>query len=598
MQFDGIVLAAVAAQLSALITGGRIEKIYQPERDELVLHIGAQNGKHMLFISANSSDPRICLTETRASYPQNPSGFCMLLRKHIQGGRVSLVAQPGSERVAEISVDTVSELGFSQNKKLIIEIMGKHSNIILTDSQSGRIIDSVKRLSPEVNRYRQTLPGCPYVAPPSHGKIPWNDAGERSISEITASCPSPAGGAAPDEIAECLTRGILAGIQGFSPRAAGELARLALDRITVSGDIAGALSAALSSLISRIEAADFSPRVYLDEEGRPLDFHAFPLPSLEGVRRSLSFSGMSEAVEYYYSNKASASRVRQKSAGLLKTARSGLDKLLLKKQRISEELAKAEEAGRDKLSGELLTANLHVIEQGLSSVTLTNYYDGKAVVIALDPRLSPAQNAQRYYRLYRKARTAVVEKTAQLAVIDREAVYLESVLSFIENASTMDEIDALRQELAESGYARRRKAAGRKPAGAKSAGAKLLTYGLSDEFQVFAGRNNKENDLLTFKKASASDLWFHAKDIPGAHVVLITGGRAPSEKVLFEAASVAAWHSGGRASCNVPVDYCLVKHVKKLSCAKPGMVIFTNNRTVYVEPALPSDARRHSNMEK
>jgi predicted ribosome quality control (RQC) complex YloA/Tae2 family protein len=586
MPFDGIVLAAVAAQLSELITGGRIEKIYQPERDELILYINARRERRRLFISSNGAGPRICLTGGGGPYPPAPPGFCMSLRKHIQGGRVSLVSQPGSERILELSVDTVTELGFSRNKKLIVEIMGKHSNIILVDSQSGRIIDSIRRLSPEMNRYRQTLPGCPYIAPPSHGKIPWDGVSLRDIREMTA--PGRGGGdeASYGDEAGRLAACLVAGIQGISPRAAGELAGRALVANGDPDDPAGALFAELSSLSSRIASGGFSPRVYIDEEGCPADFHAFPMSLFEGGFSAVSFSGMSEAVDYYYSNKASSSRLRQKSAELTKAARSGLDKLLLKKQRVSEELAKAEDGGVYKLSGELLTAFSHTVAPGRSSVTLTNYYDGKPVTIALDPRLTPQRNALRYYKLYSKAKTAVVEKAAQLALIDRDAAYLESVLAFIENASAPEDIDSLRLELAESGYLKRRKA----PSGKKTAAPGFLSYGLSEGFQALAGRSNKENDLITFKRASAGDLWFHTKDIPGAHVVLITGGRRPPENVIFEAAAIAAWHSGARASENVPVDYCLVKHVKKPPGAKPGMVIFTNNRTLYVNPLAPAPA--------
>ncbi|MDR1570993.1 MAG: NFACT family protein [Clostridiales Family XIII bacterium] len=588
MPFDGIVLAAVAAQLSAAVAGGRIEKIYQPERDEIVLHIGARGGKHRLLVSSNGSNPRICLTEDAGPYPQNPYGFCMLLRKHIQNGRISGVEQPGSERVIVFSIETANELGFSQSKRLIVEIMGKHSNIILVDPETGRIIDSIKRLSAETNRYRQTLPGCAYIEPPSHGKIPWGEADADAIGAMAASCLGPGLAQGPDGLLECVSGALLSGIQGLSPRAAAELAGQALGGgPDPPDDVAGALYAALSGLRARIGTGDFSPRVYLDGDGRPVDFHAFPISALEGPCRPLGFGDISAAADYYYANRDSSSRVRQKAAELAKAARSGLDRLLLKRQRVSEELEKAGRAEEYRLAGELLTASLHALEPGRSAVTLTNYYDGSPMAIELDPRLTPSQNAQRYYRLYRKAKTAAAEKVTQLAAIDRDAAYLESVLAFIENASTVEDADALRQELTESGYLRRRKAPGGKKRPAP--GPAPLSYALYGGFQALVGRNNTENDFITFRKASPRDLWLHTKDLPGAHVVMLTEGREPPERAILEAASLAAWHSKGRASENVPVDYCLARHVKKPSGAKPGMVIFTNNRTVYASPVLPPD---------
>jgi predicted ribosome quality control (RQC) complex YloA/Tae2 family protein len=586
MPFDGIVLSAVAARLSALLPGGKIDKIYQPEADELIFHINAGREKHRLFISSNSANPRICLAGDRGPYPQTPPGFCMLLRKHIQGGRVSRVEQKGTERVIEFTVDTVNELGFSKNKKLSVEIMGKHSNIILLDTQSERIIDSIKRLTPEMNRYRQTLPGCPYVAPPSHGKLPWYgiDGGHMETA-LAAVGPFP-----PEDrraAAESVSKAIMSLAQGISPRVADELADEALTETLSGVTIAEASLRALQRLADRTRAGNYAPVVYLDRDGRPLEFHAFPLASFEGACEARRFGDINDAVDFYYANRIASNRIRQKASDLLKAEKNCLDRLFLKKQRLLEDLARAENAGGDRLFGELLTANLHVLKPGQKSAVLTNYYDGSEVEIPLDPRMSPSQNAQRYYRLYGKAKTAVIEKKAQLEETDKEIAYLESVLSFTENASTVEETDALRLELIESGYLRR----GRQAAAKKQAKPKPdpLSYTADGGLRVQVGRNNRENDLLTFKKAAGGDLWLHTKDIPGAHVILFTGGKEASPAALSEAAAIAAWHSKGRTSDNVPVDYTLAKYVKKPSGAKPGMVIFTNNRTLYVKPALPGN---------
>jgi predicted ribosome quality control (RQC) complex YloA/Tae2 family protein len=595
MPFDGVVLSAVAARLSALLTGGKIEKVYQPEADELLLHIAAGREKYKLFLSSNSASPRVCLTGDYGPYPQNPPGFCMLLRKHIQGGRIVRVEQKGTERVLECTIDTVNELGFSRNKRLIVEIMGKHSNILLVDAQSDRIIDSIKRLSFAVNRYRQTLPGCPYVEPPSHDKLPWYEIRRAHIAAALAE-NGLSRSADRASLSPRVAKAILSRVQGVGPLVAEELAAETVAEATagvpaeapaadgVSPDaLADAALRALQRLAEKTRSGHCAPVVYMDPSGKPLEFHAYPIASLEGACEALRFDDINEAIEFYYTNRIATNRIRQKSADLLKAARNSLDKQFLKKQRLLEDLARAENAAGDRLFGELLTANLHVLTPGQKTATLTNYYDGSEIEIPLDPRLSPSQNAQRYYKLYGKAKTAVVEKKTQLAETDKEIAYLESVLSFIENAATVEETDALRLELIESGYLRR----GRQSAAKKQPRPAPLSYTVGGGFRVQVGRNNRENDLLTFKKAAGGDPWLHTKDIPGAHVILFTEGREAPAAAVFEAAAIAAWHSKGRSSENVPVDYTLAKHVKKPAGARPGMVIFTHNRTLYVKPGLP-----------
>jgi predicted ribosome quality control (RQC) complex YloA/Tae2 family protein len=583
MPFDGIVLSAVATRLSDLLTGGRIEKIYQPETDELLLHIARGREKHKLFLSSNGANPRVCLVNDYGPYPQNPSAFCMLLRKHIQGGRIARVEQKGTERILECTVDTISELGFSKNKRLTVEIMGKHSNVLLIDAETERIIDSIKRLSPEMNRYRQTLPGCPYIEPPSHGKLPWYAVERAHIAAALAGGEATVEGAA---------KAILSLAQGIGPRAADELAAEAFADAGAADPAADpaetradAILRALQRLADKTGAGRFAPVVYLDRDGKPVEFHAFPIASFEGAFEALRFDDIDAAVDYYYANRIASNRVRQKTADLLRAAQNSLDKQLLKKQRLLEDLARAENADGDRLFGELLTANLHVLQAGQRTAVLTNYYDGSTVEIPLDPRMSPSQNAQRYYRLYGKAKTAVVEKKAQLAETDKEIAYLESVLSFAENAASAEEADALRIELIEAGCLRRRK----QSVARKQSRPAPLSYAVYGGLRVEVGRNNRENDLLTFKKAAGGDLWLHTKDIPGAHVILFTEGRETPARALREAAAIAAWHSKGRNSENVPVDYTLAKHVKKPSGARPGMVIFTNNRTLYVRPGLPPE---------
>lgn len=570
MAFDGIIVSAAARELSTLLAGGKIEKIHQPEADELVFHIRAQSGSCKLYASSGSSHARFhMLTET----PENrkvPFAFCMLLRKHLAGGRITGIRQKDSERVLEISIDTLSELGFSVNKTLIFEIMGKHSNIILVDAKTGRIIDSIKRVSLDESRVRQVLPGMAYEYPPAQGKTPFLSI-EKEELEALCDCPPYS-----------LSKNLLQGIQGISPGMANRLAA-SLE----PGDLTGeSVFTELLSMRSALESAAFTPVVYVDDNGLPLDFHIFSIPEFEGACCRLEFGSVSECIEHYYLNKTGLNRLRQKSADLDRTVRNSLDKLYLKKQRLSEDILAAENAGVYRLYGELLTANLHSLSAGASEARLVNYYDGQEISIPLDKRQTPSKNAQNYYKKYSKAKTAVKEKTSRLRENGSDIEYLESFSAFIENASSVEEIEALRNELIEEGYVRRRKSQ-EKPVKAKPA---PYAYKTASGLKILAGRNNRENDELTFKTASRTDVWFHAKDIPGSHTILFTGGKEPCEGDIFEAAAIAAFHSKGKHSGNVPVDYTQARYVKKPAGAKPGMVVFSNNRTVYVNPKAPGGA--------
>ncbi len=571
MSFDGIVTGAVARQLQRLLTGARIERIYQPESDEILLHCHAGRSKYKLYLSANSAHCRVHLTEAADSNPPNPSAFCMLLRKHLQGGRIAGVEQKGSDRILEISVDTVNELGFSVNKKLIAEIMGKHSNIVLVDLETGKILDSIKRVSIDINRHRQLLPGLLYVYPPSQEK--------KNAYELTKETFCQA--LRPRE--PLTPKALMDAICGVSPTFAEEICF----RAAGGSDAPLAVSQVwpvFHQMMKQLLSEEATPAVYVDSQQNPVEFHALPLLSYDGAQQRL-FPHISAACDYYYSHKASSNRIRQKATDLSKTVDTMLQKLYLKKKRLSEDLLEAEHSENYRLYGELLTANLHLIQPGMEQVTVTNYYDNTTLTIPLDKRLSPSRNSQRYFKLYGKSKTAVKEKRVQLEETQQDLDYLESMAAFLQQAQTYEEVEALRQELTELGYLKKRKQSG-KPVRTKL---KPYEYTTSDGFRVSAGHNNKENDYLTFQLADKKDLWFHTKDIPGSHVVLYTEGRPVTETALFEAAAIAAYHSKGRDSENVPVDYVPLRHVKKPHGAKPGMVIFTNNRTLYVNPALPAN---------
>lgn len=559
MAFDGIVTRAMVRELQDRILLGKIEKVYQPEADELVFHIHTKNGNVKLLASVGSAHARVCFITENPVNPPAPLAFCMLLRKHLQGGRITEITQKDSERIIEISLETLNELGFTMSKKLIFEIMGKHSNIVLMDIASGKIIDSIKRVSFDVNRVRQILPDMIYQYPPAQDKIPFLEISAEQLEAL------PADGKA-----------ILRSVGGIAPAFAEELAlRAGVQR-----------SGYLSDVLAAIESPNHADaRVYLDESGAPIDFYPVPLSELEENCRVERFGDLSSAMEFYFGKKESSNQGRQKSHDLIRSVNALLDKMYLKKKRLSEDLLKAENSEDLRLYGELLTANIHLIQPGMKSVEVTNYYDGSTLTIPLDVKLSPSKNAQHYFKKYGKSKTAIKEKQIQLDENEAEIKYLESVLSFLENTDDVVEIESIRAELVETGYVRRRRQAG----GFKEKKYKPAPYRytLSNGMSVLVGRNNKENDILTFKTAGNKDLWLHTKDIPGSHVIVQSGGVELDEEAVWEAAAIAAYHSKARTSENVPVDYVQIKYVKKPAGAKPGMVIFTNNRTVYVNPAVP-----------
>jgi predicted ribosome quality control (RQC) complex YloA/Tae2 family protein len=444
--------------------------------------------------------------------------------------------------------------------------MAKHSNIVLVDLESGKIIDSIKRISIDVNRYRQLLPGVIYQYPPEQDKTPFN--------KVTA-----------DTGLLCTERGIMSTVSGISPAIAREM-------IAGCGEDASLYSSApaerLVQIVSSVSDGSLSPRVYLDDAGNPREFHITDLSEYEGLE-VLRFDSVSECIDYYFSNRETSNLVRQKSMPLMKSAQAALDKALLKKKKLSEDLLSAENSDKYRLYGELLTANIHMVKPGDRKVTVTNYYDGSLIDIPLDEKLGASANAQRYFKKYSKARTAIHEKQSQLEDNEKDIEYLSSVIQNIEAADSVPLLESIRDEFEQTGYVRRRaKASQRKRKAAKP---EPLRYTLSDGTEVLVGRNNIENDWLTMKFASKTDVWMHTKDIPGSHLIVrLDNGRSlqdlPAE-LIYEAASIAAYHSKASGGDNVPVDYVPVRYVKKPAGSKPGMVIFTHNQTVYVKPQLP-----------
>mgnify|MGYP000981314165 FL=1 len=572
MAFDAIVTRAMVKELNDLILLGKIDKIYQPIRDELVINIHTKRGNKRIFASASSNAPRLHFIDYNTANPATPFAFCMLLRKHLSGGRIIAIKQKDCERIIEFSFETLNELGFTLGKKLIFEIMGKHSNIILVDTESGNIVDAIKRVSIDTSRARQVLPGMRYEYPPAQDKIGFD---ELTFEEFAALQPSP--------------KIYLNTIGGISPAIARELADMALNRGKQEAfeliKAASQIGNAPETNLARDSRQEIKPVIYYEDKEctKPLDYHVMNLNELEQSAYSRHFDSISECIDSFFSGKINSSLVKQRSHDLYKKVQTMYDKAVLKKQKLSEDLISAQDSEYLRLYGEILTANLHAVKPGISKVKLVNYYDGSEIEIPLDTRFSASKNAQIYFKKYGKSKTAIKEKTSQLKETQADIDYLDSVLSFLDEPENSDDIEAVRAELVEGGYLRPRKLKGKaiklKPSPHR--------YKSPSGFDILVGRNNKENDLLTLKTASKSDIWLHTKDIPGSHVILKTNGENAAADDIYCAAAIAAWHSKAKSSANVAVDYVPVRYVKKPSGAKPGMVIFTNNRTVYIDPALP-----------
>lgn len=552
MAFDGIVTRAMVTELRGEILHGRIDRIYQPAKDELAISLHTAKGTRWLFCSSSSMGPRVSLIDRNPPNPPVPLPFCMLLRKHLAGGRILSIEQKDAERIIEISVETVSELGFSLSKKLIIEIMGRHSNIVLVDAQKGNIIDSIKHVSIDTSRVRQVLPGKAYEYPPPQDKTGFDMISEAKLGALPAD-----------------PRVILGAVGGISPAVAAELAR-SKDRY-----------ARLRSMISESQG-NFTARIYRTADGASIDYHITDLSEYEESCLRSDFPSLSACLNEYFESREQTNRAFQLSHDLVRHLNALIEKAELKEQRLSEDLMRAENSDDLRLCGELLTANLHLAKPGAKEVRVINYYDGSELSIPLDPRRSAAWNAQHYFRRYSKARKAIREIGVQLEETRNDILYLGSVLESARELRSPEDIETIRQELISSGFMRRR--SGRDPGRGRTFKAKPLRYTAPSGAEILVGRNNRENDELTLRTAEKTDYWFHTKDIPGSHVILRTGGAEPAEADIFCAAGIAAWHSKARSSGNVPVDYVRVRFVKKPSGARPGMVVFTNNRTVYVDP--------------
>ena len=595
---DAVFLRAVTDELRPNLTGLRIEKVFQPSRDRIILVL---RGNVRLLLCASADAPRMQIAGRVEDNPAAPPMFCMLLRKHLVGGRIVSVEQPSLERLIRLEIDAFDELGRLGRRTLILEAIPRRANLILLDPD-GRILDSLRRVDAEQSPDRPVLPGLFYREPTPQDKPPFTDETEAGFfARLAAADPE-----------RPVDRYLLQQYFGLSPllarelcfRACGESDALlsaldggaATDETATRTDSGAArrLWDAFASLADAVRDSRFTPYL-LTRDGQPFDFSCVPVLQYGPAADATRFPDCSALLDAFYEDRERKERARTRGAELTRAVTTARDRLRRKLRLQEQDFADARNRDRWRVYGDLITANLYRMERGQASLTCENFHDpGNAeITVPLDPLLTPQRNAAKYYKRYARARNAEAALTEQMAIARRDLDYLESALEELSKAETEQDFAEIRLELRESGFLRDKSKGGagqakrgktrKEPKGT----GRPREYRTASGMRVLVGRNNRQNDALT-KSADRNDIWLHTQKIHGSHAILCTEGRTPSDSDITEAAAIAAWWSQARESVNVPVDYTPVRYVKKPAGARPGMVVYTTYRTVYVRPAIPS----------
>ena len=580
MALDGLVIHSLVDELSTKLVGGKVDKVHQPEDDEIVLYIRNNKENYKLVLSCSSSNPRVYIAnDYKKENPKKAPMLCMLFRKYIQSGNIVGISQVGFERIIKISVDSLDELKEKSTKDIYIEIMGRHSNIILTHNLDNKIIDSAKRIPTSISRVRQILPGITYELPPAQSKLnPLDNISNSTFIDSLKSYEGP------------IFKGIYSKFLGISPIISKEICyRANVNEKTAISDLSNSelnsLYNEFNNLFKDIRNNNYSPCIVVNEKvDRVVDFSCISL-NLYNEFKFIIKDSMSTILEDYYKTKDIKDRIHQRASDLKKSISIKLERLYHKQEKQEEELKEAENADIYKVKGELLTAYIYMIQKGMESIEVQNFYDPnyENISISLKKNLTPSENSQRYFKKYNKLKTAKKEITSQMSINKEEIDYLENILLNIENCENLAELQDIKDELISLGYS---KASGKLKS--KKEIAKLTTspheFMSSDGVKILVGKNNKQNDHLTLRIADPDDIWMHTKNIPGSHVIIKCAGKEVSEQTIYEGAMLAAYFSKSKMSAQVPVDYTKKKHVKKPSGSKPGMVIYETNSTMYVTP--------------
>lgn len=572
MALDGIAISSIVHELKETVMNGRIDKIYQPEADEIIVSVRSFRNNVKLLLTANASHPRIHMTQKTKNNPMTAPLFCMVLRKHLNNGKIIDITQPRFERIVFIHIESMNEMGDLSIKKLAIEIMGKHSNIILID-ENDFILDSIKHISHDTSSVREVLPARKYIFPPSDKKNPLELEEKEFLDIVEAKHQTNMQGI------------IYKSYNGISPVMATEICfRATTHPETPAGQLPNEeiskVFVEFQRMMQNVKDSLFSNAIYYDEKSKIIDFFSMTSTRLEGFN-TVSFESMSKLLEQFYSEKDTTYRMQQKTQDLRKIISQNIDRCLKKKEMQWNTIKDIENRETLKICGELITANIYSIEKGMTEVNLQNYYDPEysLIKIRIDPNLTPAENAQKYFKKYNKQKRTFVALQDQIQKNEEELKYLETVMNAILLASDETDIEQIKEELSEQGFINKK----RNPK-KKLSTSKPLHFESSDGFDIYVGKNNKQNDELTLKFAKSNDIWLHTKDIPGSHVIIKTNGQPVTDKALNEAVNLAAYYSKARNSTLVPVDYAPRKNVKKPNGSKPGMVIYENNKTAYVTP--------------
>ena len=572
MAFDGITIANIVSELNHTITGGKINKIAQPENDELIITIKNQRQQYRLFLSASASLPLIYLTETNKPSPLTAPNFCMLLRKHIGSGKILSVTQPGMERIIRFTIEHLNELGDLCTKYLIVEIMGKHSNIIFCN-ENDQIIDSIKHVSAHMSSVREVLPGRPYFIPATQEKKnPW-ELTEDILSQEILSRPVTA------------SKALYTGITGISPLMAEEICH----RANIDGGIPTDglspleklhLSHTFLSLMEDIKSETFTPNIVY--QGRePVEFAPFPLTQYEDLK-TVSYPSISQVLETYYAEKNIVTKMRQKSVDLRKIVQTALERNLKKYQLQQKQMKDTEKKEKYRIWGELINTYGYGLEPGIKSMEALNYYTNETITIPLDPTLTPQENAKKYFDKYSKMKRTAEALEHLLQETKSEIEHLESISASLDIALSEDDLAQIKEEMMEYGYIRRKYTSGKKV----KITSKPFHYLSSDGFHIYVGKNNFQNEELSFKFATGNDWWFHAKGQPGSHVIVKTNGEELPDRTFEEAGKLAAYYSRGRQAPKVEIDYTQKKNLRKPNGAKPGFVVYYTNYSLLIEPDI------------
>lgn len=570
MSLDGAFLHIVKSELMPLI-GSRVDKVYQPSREELVISLRTfRDGAKKLLFSANSMSARVCLTQAAFENPQQPPMLCMLMRKHLGGGRLTDIRQDGLERILYFDFECVNEIGDTVTNTLIAEIMGRHSNIILV--RDGKVVDSIKRITDDISSVRRVLPNIIYETPPRENRLCLTEcSADEVISAIDGSS---------DRLAKKLT----AVLEGISPIFARECAYYAAKDIdAVCSELTDSARDRLKFILNKAKKAldgnaDFT--IISDLNGRKKDFCFINIEQYSTAMLVSHCDSANALLDMFFAAAGKTERTKQRAHDLLKLLVNAYERVSRKLELQKKELSDCSEREVFRVCGDLINANIWQLEKGMTKCTLEDFTTGEPREISLDARLTPAQNAQKYYNEYRKLDTAEKMLTQLIAKGKQELLYIDSVFDAVSRTESELELNEIRRELREQGYLR----GGNKAEEKAKKLSEPLKFRSSDGYEILVGKNNRQNDLLTLKTAKATDIWLHTKDIAGSHVIIRTEGGEVPQQTISEAAQIAAYHSKARESSQVPVDCTAVKFVKKPAGAKPGMVIFTNNRTMYVTP--------------